>query len=85
MITHNIISITLQNINAVNPCSSTFAVAASTQIQFKAFGFLINDVNVKKNHAKINNNTIPHQMATFLSEKLVTDHFFTSVGFFTCT
>jgi hypothetical protein len=46
---------------------------------------LINDDNVRKNPAKINNNTIPHQIATFLSEKLVTDHFFTSVGLFTWT
>jgi hypothetical protein len=77
--------ITLQNNNPVNACNNTLAVAASTPIQSRAFGFLINDDNVRKNPAKISNNTIAHQIATFLSEKLVTDHFFTSTGFCTCT
>jgi hypothetical protein len=61
------------------------AVDAATQIHARAFGFLINDDNVRKNPANISSNTIPHQIATFFSEKLVTDHFFTSAGFCTCT
>ena len=75
--------IILQNINPVKADRSVFAVAPSTQIHPKAFVFLINDDNVRKNQANINTNTTKHQIATFLSEKFATDHFFTSAGFFT--
>jgi hypothetical protein len=59
------------------------AVAASTQIHLNAFGVLINEDSVTKNHANIKTTTIPHQIANFLKEKLFLAHFFTSVGF--CT
>ena len=75
--------ITLQNNNPTNACNSTLAVEASTQIHNKAFGFFINEDNVTKNHANINNRTIEHHIATFFREKLVTDHFLISVGLFT--
>ena len=85
IITQSINIIRLQNISPVKACNNILAVSAYTQIHAKAFGFLINDDNVIKNHAKINNNTIEHQIATFFREKFVTDHFFISVGLFTWT
>ena len=85
IITPNITRITLQNINPVNACSNILAVAAYTQIHAKAFGFLINEDNVRKNHANISNSTTEHHIATFFHEKLDTDYFFTSAGLVTWT
>ena len=85
IITQSIKIMRLQNINPVNACNNILAVEASTQIHNKAFGFLINDDSVTRNHASMSIKTIPHHIATFFREKLVTDHFFISVGLFTCT
>ena len=76
-------SIILQNIKPQKAIISIFASDALTHIHCNAHGFFTNEDNVTKNHANIKTTTIPHQIASFLKEKLVFDHFFTSVGLFT--
>jgi hypothetical protein len=83
--THTMSKIILQNNNQQNTCNNIFASHAPTHIPCNESGFFLRENNVIKNHINIKITTIQHQIANFLKERFILDHFLTSAGFFICT